>query len=122
MFINEYYLNIVRRARDSLRNQLDSRGRVERLLDDERRAAADNVLGDDPEVVGRVLLEATDLDGGDGARADLLPRLLSDFATLDDVLADGGAAVAFRNVPAEFHRTVARPVDGGRAGRRRWFV
>ena len=48
-------------------------GGGEGLLDDERLAAAHRVARDDPEVVGRVLAQAADLDHAQRARPHLLP-------------------------------------------------
>jgi hypothetical protein len=46
-------------------------GGGEGLLDDEGLAAAHQVLGDHPEVVGGVFFQAPDLDGGEAGGADL---------------------------------------------------
>ena len=63
-----------------------SLGRSECLLDDEGLAAAHGVPGDDPEVVGGILLQAADLDGGLAGGDDLLPGLLANLLALHDVL------------------------------------
>jgi len=79
------HLNIIGSAGNALGHCLDSSGSSERFLDDEGGTAADTVLGDHPEVVRRVLLQTPDLERRHRRRADLLPRLLADLATLDDV-------------------------------------
>ena len=118
----KFYLDIVGSAGNALGHCFNGSGSSERFLDDERSTAADTVLGDHPEVVRRVLLEPPDLEWRHRRRADLLPRLLADLATLDNVRRDRWPAVAFRNVPPELHRVVRLPLDGRGAGRRRWLV
>ncbi len=50
-------------------------GGGEGLLDDEGLAAAHQVLGNHPEVVGGVLLQAPDLDGGEAGGAHLTIKM-----------------------------------------------
>ncbi len=58
-------------------------GGGEGLLDDEGLAAAHQVLGDHPEVVGGVLLQAPDLDGGEAGGAHLTIKMATAIKELD---------------------------------------
>lgn len=58
------YLDIVRRAGYPLGHCFDCSGRSEGLLNDKGSTAAYTVLCNHSEVVRRVLLETSDLDGG----------------------------------------------------------
>ncbi len=98
-------------------------GGGEGLLDDEGVAAPHRVARDHPEVVGRVLLQPSDLDGRQGTGAHLLPRLFADLPPLDDVLQHPGAAVALGEVPPQLHAfVVVAPFHVGRALRRTRLV
>ena len=99
-----------------------SLGGCERLLDVQRFAAADDVPGDNSEVVRGFSLEAQDLSGKLTGGAHLLPGLLTDLLPLHDILLYLGPAVRLRLNPLNAESVLGLPGDLHRSAGWRRFV
>ena len=97
-------------------------GSGEGLLDDEGFAATHLVPRDHTEVVGGILFQATDLNGGLARGHDLLPGLLPNLLPLNDVLLNLGPAVGLRHLPGELQGVLRLPLYSSWSTGRRGFI